>query len=192
MHLKRLKKIVFPVFSLFLCYRSIEQMRGLLSSEPNQYSADEVLIMAFILTLFMTGVFAFIGFAYPSSSMLSDRYYEIKNSKALTSISTVLGVKYFQRLLLFAFWGRETNRRKYFDGTKRGLRNFIFQTKQSEFGHLGAFVVITILSLVLLAHGYILLVGAITLINIVGNGYPVILQRSHRMRIDRIMRYHKV
>ena len=165
-------------------------MRDLISSEPNEYSNNEVLIISFLLTLFITGVFAFIGFTYPSSRILSDSYYEIKNPKVLNSISKILGIKYFRLLLLFAFWGRKTNRRKYYNGTKKGLKNFMFQTKQSEFGHLGAFVVIIISSVILLVYGYIFLVIIMTLINILGNVYPVVLQRSHRMRIEKITKYN--
>lgn len=190
--MKTLKKIVFPLLSLFLCFRTIELMRGLISSDPNAHSNNEVLIISFLLILFITGVFAFIGFAYPSSRILSDSYYEIKSPKVLKSISKVLGIKYFRLLLLFAFWGRKTNRKKYFNGTKKGLKNFVFQTKQSEFGHLGAFVVIIISSFILLLHGYIYLVIITTLINILGNIYPVILQRLHRMRIEKITKYNYV
>ena len=190
--MKNLKKILFPLFSVFLCYRSIGLIRDLISSEPNEYSNKEVLIISFILTLFITGVFAFIGFAYPTNRILPDSYYEIKNPKGLNTISKVIGIKYFRLLLLFAFWSRKTNRRKYFNGTKKGLKNFMFQTKQSEFGHLGAFVVIVILSVILLVHGYIFLVVMVTLINILGNVYPVILQRFHRMRIEKITKYNKV
>ena len=167
-------------------------MRGLISSDPNAHSNNEVLIISFLLILFITGVFAFIGFAYPSSRILSDSYYEIKSPKVLNSISKVLGIKYFRLLLLFAFWGRKNNRKKYFNGTKKGLKNFVFQTKQSEFGHLGAFVVIIISSFILLLHGYIYLVIITTLINILGNIYPVILQRLHRMRIEKITKFNNV
>lgn len=166
-------------------------MRVLTSSAPNEYSNKEIVIISLILTSFITGVFAFIGFAYPSSRILSDSYYEIKRPKALNFISKSLGIKYFRLLLLFAFWGRKTNRKKYFDGTKKGLKNFIFQTKQSEFGHLGAFVVILLLSFLLLIHGYILLVFMTTLINILGNIFPVILQRAHRMRVEKIIALNK-
>lgn len=176
------------MFSLFLCYRSIELMRNLISSEPNEISNNEFLIISFLLNLFITGIFAFIGFAYPTSKIFPDSYYRIKNPKGLKSIGKVFGIKYFRALLLFAFWGRDTNRKKYFNGTKKGLKNFMFQTKQSEFGHIGAFVVIMILSIVLLVHGYIFLVIITTLINILGNVYPVILQRSHRIRIEKITR----
>lgn len=157
-----------------------------MSSDPNEFSNNEVLIVSFLLTLFITGVFAFIGFAYPSSRLLSDSYYEIKNPNVLIFVSKVLGIKYFRLLLLFTFWGRKSNRIKYFNGTKKGLKNFIFQTKQSEFGHMGALVIIIVLSIILLVHGYIFLVIIISLINIFGNFYPVILQRSHRMRILKI------
>jgi len=181
-----LKKILFPLFSLFLCYRSIELIRSLISSDPNEFNNTEALIIAFLLTIFITGIFAFVGFAYPSSRIISDKYYNNKNPKVLNKVCKVLGIKYFRFFLLFSFWGRENNRKKYFNGTKKGLENFIFQTKQSEFGHLGAFLVIGILSFILLIYGYILMVIIITLINIIGNFYPVILQRSHRMRIEKI------
>ncbi len=167
-------------------------MRSLIESVPTEFSNIEVLIISFLLTIFITGVFAFIGFAYPSSRILSDKYYEIKNPKVLNYISKVLGIKYFRSFLLFSFWGRINNRKKYFNGTKRGIGNFIFQTKQSEFGHLGAFVVIIISSIILLVHGYIFIVIVTTLINILGNVYPVILQRSHRMRIEKITKYKNV
>lgn len=189
-YLNILKKISFPFFSLFLFYRSIELMRDLISSKPNEYSSIEVLIIAFLLTLFITGIFAFIGFAYPSSRILSDGYYAIKNPNVLTYTSKILGLKYFQFLLLFFFWGRKNNRKKYYNGTKKGLHNFIFQTKQSEFGHLGAFLLVLVLTIYLLVLGYYFLALIITLINILGNAYPVILQRSHRMRIEKITKYN--
>ncbi|WP_394330522.1 hypothetical protein [Psychroflexus sediminis] len=42
---------------------------------------------------------------------------------------------------MFVFWGKKKNKQKYFDGTKSGLENLDYQTKQSEFGHLAALVV---------------------------------------------------
>ncbi len=161
-------------------------MRSLLSTDPNEYTNIDILILSSLLGIFITGIFAFIGFAYPSSNILPDQYYKIKNPKVLNYTSKVLGIKYFQLLLLLFFWGWKKNRKKYFNGTKKGLANFIYQTRQSEFGHLGAFIVILIASFILLAYGYLLLVIPLTLINIFGNAYPVILQRMHRMRIEKI------
>ena len=192
MIVKNLKKILFPIFSLFLAYRSIELMKILIGSNPDEFSQIEAIIISFLLTLFITGVFAFIGFAYPSSRLLSYAYYEVKNPKALNSLYKLLGIKYFRALLLFIFWGRKNNRKKYFNGTKRGLNNFIFQTKQSEFGHLGAFIITIISSIILFANGYVFIVIIITFINFIGNLYPIVLQRSHRIRIEKITKYNNI
>jgi hypothetical protein len=161
----------------------------LLASDPSEFGTIEVLWISFMLTLFVTGIFAFIGFAYPSSRILPEGYYTIKNPQALTQICAAMGVKYFRFLLLFTFWGTEKNRKKYFNGTKKGITNFLYQTHQSEFGHLAAFLVIGIISILLLTHGYFFLVLIVTLINIVGNVYPVLLQRHHRIRIEKVKNY---
>tara|TARA_B100000795_G_scaffold64672_1_gene43771 strand:+ start:2194 stop:2766 length:573 start_codon:yes stop_codon:yes gene_type:complete len=187
-----LKKISFPFLSLFLLYRSIELTRSLTLSKPNEYSNIEALLISFLLTLFITGIFAFIGFAYSSSKILPDRYYEIKNPRVLNYTSKVLGIKYFRVLVLFFFWGKKNNQKKYFNGTKKGLHNFIYQTKQSEFGHLGALLLILVLTIYLLAHKYYFLTLIITLINILGNLYPIILQRTHRIRIAKITKHNTI
>ena len=185
----KIKKILFPLFSLFLIYRSIELVRKLIASKPNDYSNPDVLTISSLLTLFITGIFAFPGFAYATSRILPDSYYKIKKPKVLNWIYKILGVKYFTALLLIAFWGRKKNRKKYFDGTRKGLQNFIYQTKQSEFGHMSAFLVILVISIFLLGHGYFYLSIIVSLINIIGNLYPIILQRFHRMRIEKLTMY---
>lgn len=182
------KKLLFPLFSLFLAFRTVELLGKLISSKPGDLSNSEVLVVAFLLSLFITGTFAFLGFAYSTSSIISDDYYKIKKPKTLSSAYELLGVKYFRVLLLLVFWARKKNRRKYFDGTKKGLRNFIYQTKQSEFGHLAAFIAIFLCSVFLLMNGFVFLSIVMTLINVLGNVYPVLLQRFHRMRIERIIK----
>lgn len=89
-------------------------------------------------------------------------------------------------LLLKFFWGKEKNRKKYFNGTKAGIEDFDTQTRQSEFGHLAAFVAISILAFYLLMEGYFLIFLVSTFINLVGNLYPIILQRNHRVQIERL------
>lgn len=187
-----LKKLIFPIFSIFLCYQTFVIIKSLIVTKPTDYNTTEGFIISFLLTLFITGVFAFIGFVYPSHKILPSSYYNIKNPKRLNYINKILGVKYFKWLLLFAFWGRGKNKKKYFNGTKKGLKNFVFQTKQSEFGHIAAFIVILILSVILLIHRHVFLVSIITVINIIGNLYPVILQRTHRIRIGNITNKIKV
>lgn len=181
-----LKKLILPILSLFLLYRSIELMRYLAAAQPSEFSLAESVFLAFILNLFITGVFAFIGFAYPTNRLLPKSFYTIKHSHFIKRLYKFLGLKYFRILLLFFFWGHKKNRQKYFDGSKAGLDNFIYQTKQSEFGHFAAFVLIFLCCMILLFNQYYLVVAIATFLNLIGNFYPVILQRHHRIRIEKI------
>lgn len=183
-----IKKLLFPLFSIFLLYRSIELVKQLISTKQYEHSGLELFIIAFLLTLFITGIFAFMGFAYPTNKLLPKSYYVIKNKKRLNQLYEIMAVKYFKVMLLVLFWGRKENRKKYFDGTKNGIENFIYQTKQSEFGHIGAFITILIISIIIIINGFILLTIFVTLINIIGNLYPVILQRYHRLRVEKLQK----
>lgn len=180
------KKIVLPLSGLFLLYRSFDLLRDLTVNTPASYSQTETFFLAFLLTLFITGVFALPGFVFPTSRLLPNSYYRIKNARSLQLTFRLLGFKYYRYLLLLFFWGRKKNRSRYFDGTRKGLVNLDYQSRQSEFGHLGAFVLVLIVSVYLLMLGYLLLVAAALFINLIGNLYPVILQRHHRMRVGRI------
>lgn len=182
-----IKKILFPLFSLFLLYRSYEIFSRLLKTNPSDYSLIETLIYGFLLNLFLTGVFAFIGFAYPSSKVLPKSYYSINHEKQIKMWYIGLGVKYFRYALLLFFWGKGKNKKKFFDGSRRGLKNMDFETRQAEFGHLGAFVVLLLSALTLLVFGYFLLFIWIMIINALGNLYPVILQRYHRIRLQKLL-----
>jgi hypothetical protein len=162
-------------------------MRNLMSSEPTSLSGGQDILVAFLLTLFLTGIFAFPGFAYATSRLLPDRYYRLKNPKYLKQIYSLLGVKYFKVVLLFVFWGAKKNKQKYFDGTRRGFKNLIYQSKQSEFGHLGALLAILVATCFLLFERYFMLAAIVMLINVVGNLYPIVLQRHHRLRVERLM-----
>lgn len=180
-----LKKILFPIVSFFLAFRSFELCNALLNqSEFESFGFN--LLWGFLLNLFVTGVFAMLGFAYPTHKVLPASYYQVKNAESLKKWYNLLGVKYFRIGLMFAFWGHKKNRTKYFNGTKSGIQNFNYQTKQSEIGHLLAFVVLVFLSLLFLFNGQWKLSMVVFLINFIGNFYPVILQRHHRIRIDKL------
>lgn len=97
-----------------------------------------------------------------------------------------MGVEQFKHLLLKLYWGKEKNRKVYFNGSRTGLENFDAQTRQSEFGHLAAFISISIVSFFILRNGSLLLFSTVVLINFIGNLYPIVLQRYHRLKIERI------
>ena len=186
-----LKKILFLLFALFLLYRSIELLKHLNNSSPLDFSFGESLLIAFLLTLFITGVFAFPGFVVPTSKVMPSKYWVPKNPTLLNSLFDRMGVNTFKSILVLLFWGRKGNQKKYYNGTRKGLEAFNYETKQSEFGHLGAFVFLLLASVFLLLKGYYLLVVLTTVLNIISNLYPVILQRHHRIRIYRLAKHVK-
>jgi len=154
---------------------------------PEQLNDVEVWLYAYLLSLFITGVFAFPGFVFPTGNILPDGYYRIHNPKRLMRIYDLLGVQCFRLFLLATLWRSKANQKKYFNGTKQGLKNFMYQTRQSEFGHFGAGIVTLGVAIYLLVLGHVYISIVMTLINIIGNGYPVILQRTHRIRIEGIL-----
>lgn len=182
------KKILLTLASIFLAYRSVELIRMLNVMDPSQFSWIGIIAYSFVLNLFITGVFATLGFAFLTSKLLPDSYYRIKHSDKLKTIYALMGVEYFKSLLLLFFWGKEKNRKKYFDGSKSGIENFDTQTRQSEFGHLAALVSIAVVSVLILIDGHLKIFITVTVINIIGNLYPVILQRNHRIQIQRMQR----
>lgn len=161
-------------------------MENLMSGSVQNFNWFIDFLFAYFINLFTTGVFALVGFGFPTHRLLPKKYYSIKNPKLVAQLYNVMGVAVFRKLLMFFFWGKEKNRRKYFNGTRTGIRNFVYQTKQSEFGHLAALVVIAVLSIVLVFHGYYLMALMAIVINLIGNLYPVILQRHHRMRLGKL------
>lgn len=185
--MKIIKKIFFSLLSLFLLFFSFTSLKQILAFGPEQLGLKSSLYLGFMINLCVTGIFAFPGFVFSTSKALPENYYIIKRPSKLIHWYNVLGVKYFRKLLIIFFWGKKDHRKKFFDGTKSGLKQFIYQSKQSEFGHLGALVLLLIINLLFLIPGYNLLVLFTFLINIIGNFYPVILQRYHRIRIQRIL-----
>lgn len=160
---------------------------GNLLAGPHQHFVWFVdLIFAFLLNLFATGVFALVGFGFPTHRLLPKSYYSIKHPVAVAKWYRLAGVSLFRKFLMVAFWGKEKNRKKYFNGTRSGIRNFVYQTKQSEFGHLAALVLIAVLSIILAFRQYCLMAIFAAMINSVGNLYPIILQRHHRMRLGKL------
>lgn len=181
------KKILFSLLSLFLIWQSYQLAESLYRTTAAELDTGQIIMVAFMINLFITGIFAFPGFVFPTHQLLGKAYFSIRNENRLKRIYKVLGVDYFKYLLLFTFWGREKNRKKYFNGTKSGLNNFNYQSLQSETGHFLSFINILLFSVLLIFKAYIFLAVLTILINILANFYPVILQRYHRMRIKRVL-----
>jgi hypothetical protein len=185
------KKILFPLISIFLAFRSYEILRTLWLADPSEFSLWIKLLLSFLLNLFITGIFAFMGFAYKTNRLLPENFYRIKNKELTSKLYNILHVEYFKKFLLLLFWGKQKNRQKYFDGSKSGLENLDYQTRQSEFGHLAALVMIQLSVVAIFIKGHYLIAIFTTALNFISNFYPVLLQRNHRIQIERIKNIQK-
>lgn len=185
------KKILFPLIAIFLTFRSYEILRTLWLADPSEFSLWIKLLLSFLLNLFITGIFAFMGFAYKTNRLLPENFYRIKNKELTSKLYNILHVDYFKKFLLLLFWGKQKNRQKYFDGSKSGLENLDYQTRQSEFGHLAALVMIQLSVVTMFIKGHYLIAILTTALNFISNFYPVLLQRNHRIQIERIKNIQK-
>lgn len=182
----RVKQLVFSIIALFLAFRYYSLLKNLIiNGEQDHWGGN--LLLAYLLALFVTGVFALPGFVFPTHKLIGKKYYELRNPMQLQKIYYLLRVEYFKRLLLFFFWGKQKNRKKYFNGTRTGIQNFIYQTYQSEFGHLIPFLILLINTIHFFILGSNTLACFLLLINIIGNLYPIILQRHHRIRLKQFL-----
>jgi len=178
------KKTLLLLACIFLIWQSYELLRYI--DRVEMYATGWIIFTAWVLNLFITGIFAFAGFAFPTQKLLSESYYRIHRPDVLMKAYKFMGVKFFRILLLATLWKSQKQRKKYFDGRKNGILNLEEQSQKSEFGHLIPFIILVALSLYFLFSGAPKLGLATMVINIAGNFYPIILQRHHRLRIQNI------
>lgn len=179
-----IKRLLLSFASLFLFYRSWDLIFSwsAIQNEPLAIT----LIWAFLANLFVLGAFALAGFAWPTERLLPEGYFRVKHPKKLLRFNKSIGVPFFQMLLLASFWRSKKKQKEYFDGTKSGIGNWIKESKKAEFGHLIPLIILSIVSIWSLFSGNYLLAFFTQTLNILANFYPVLLQRSHRARIQRI------
>jgi len=181
------KKILFTALSIFLTYQAYKLTTAFFELPPERFSGLAKIVSAIAFPLLITGAVAFLGFVYPTGRLLPDSYYQIKNPKKLDVWYKWLGVEFFRFFLLKTFYRKKDNK-KYFNGTKSGVVLFDYNTKQSEFGHLIAFIFVFVLSLALLFEGHVVVSIWMQPLNIILNFYPIILQRKHRIIVERLIK----
>lgn len=172
--------------SAFLIWQSIKLIGQIHELELSSWGA--LLFIAWVINMFVTGIFAFAGFAHPTQKLLPRSYYEIHFPDRLNRLYKVFRVAIFKKLLLATLWRNKQQRKNYFDGSRGGILSFSEQSMKSEFGHLIPLILLTTVSIYLIVVDQPVL-GLFTMaINVIGNFYPVVLQRHHRMRIQRLGR----
>jgi hypothetical protein len=177
-----IKKILFSIATVFLIWQSYSLLSNIDKLEIN--SLGLLIFIAWIINLFLTGIFAFSGFAFPTQKMLPKSYYKIYHPRRLKKSYKALRIDLFRQMLLVTLWKSQKQRKKYFNGKKNGIPNLVEQSMKSEFGHFIPFVIICFVSTYLIVIGLTKLGVCTFLINFVGNFYPIILQRHHRLRIQ--------
>lgn len=177
-----IKKILLSIVSIFLIWQSYNLLFGLHQLETTSWGV--IIFIAWLVNMFITGVFAFAGFAFPTQKLLPKSYYKIYHPQRLKNIYQRLGVNQFREMLLATLWRNKGQRKNYFNGKRSGILNLVEQSMKSEFGHAIPFLIINLVSIYLFAIGAIKLGVFTLLINLIGNLYPIILQRHHRMRIQ--------
>lgn len=139
--------------------------------------------------MFITGIFAFAVFAFPVHQLLPNSYYHISNPLRLLKVYKLLKVGLFKKALLHTLWRSTKQRTKHFSGKRSGIQQLRIQSRQAEFGHLIPFLLLAILTVYVVYINHALLATFIMMFNILGNLYPVLLQRHHRMRIQRLPKH---
>lgn len=176
------KKILLSIGILFLVWQSYKLLWEI--DEVEIHSWVLLIFVAWVINMFITGIFAFSVFAFPAEKLLPKAYYKIQQPGTLKQFYQTLKVNLFRQILLATLWKSQKQRQKYFNGKKTGIFDLVEQSMKSEFGHILPFIILTLVSIYLLIIGQVSL-GIVTfLINVIGNLYPVILQRHHRMRIQ--------
>ena len=182
-----IKKVLVSMASYFLFYQSVELIQAIAGTPADQFGWGEIVVLAYLLTLFITGMVALLTFVFPVSRILPDQFYFVQDPKRLKYWYNILGVEYFRKVLLAFYWNKEKQRKKYFNGTRSDLEEFEFRTRQSEIGHLFPLWFITATCIYLGYLGHYAISAIALAINIIGNLYPILIQRMHRVRIERIL-----
>ena len=182
------KKILLSIATLFLIWQSYEWLSNIHRLETDSWAL--LLFIAWVINMFITGIFAFSGFAFPTQKLMPSDYYQIRDPSQLKKIYQTLKVESFRKFLLATFWKNQKQRNRYFDGKKGGMEHLVTETQKAEFGHLIPFVIITLISFYLIVTGMIMLGSFTFAFNWIGNFYPIILQRHHRMRVENIRLRH--
>lgn len=183
--MKVLEKIALGAVSLFLAAYSwdlLVQLRSL----GSPLSLAEGAFWGWFIALSVTGIFAFAGFGSPTEKLLPDSYYRVAEGDRLLALYRATGARWMRRALVLVDRWSGRNRFSYFSGTRSGLEDFERRTRKSEFGHLASFAVLLPVSLVLLLSGQVVAASVALIANWVGNFYPAVIQRQHRLRIRRL------
>ena len=116
-----IKKILLILAAIFLTYQSYILVTRIHNFQAESWIA--LFFIAWIINLFITGIFAFSGFALPTQKLLPESFYTVRNPSALKKIYQSLNVNLFRTFLLATVW-RNKEMRKGLLGIDEGSKSF--------------------------------------------------------------------
>jgi hypothetical protein len=115
-------------------------------------------------------------------------YFEPRAFEKNGNIYRWLGILYFKRLLKRIGWEKVIRGNQSMQNNPDSLKDYRQWTISSELIHRNAGIVVLLFSLLIgYFHGYRHIFWLVV-VNILVNGYPVMLQRYNRHRADRLIR----
>ena len=181
------KRLFMIALSGFMVKLDIDLFRLALHASADEIGIGASVFLGFFLSLTLTGIFAFVGFVFPTSRLLPKSYYEVESPLNWKRLAELMQLELFRKLLLIFFWGGK-NRKRFFNGKRDGLDGMLYETEQTEFGHFGGFILTIPFTVILVFRGFYLWALFLQFFNLFGNFYPILLQRTHRIQLQRIMR----
>jgi hypothetical protein len=116
---------------------------------------------------------------------LPQKYYKTKSFEKRGHIYKYVGVHYFKKLVAKGFLANLASIR--FDGKRALIDSYYRETQWGELLHLFMFVIIDLLALYALVQGWYNAILNLMFFNLLLNGYPVLLQRYNRFRLEKVM-----
>ncbi|MFD0750875.1 hypothetical protein ACFQZS_12035 [Mucilaginibacter calamicampi] len=133
----------------------------------------------------MMAVFIFTNTFTPK---LTSDYYNSKKWEANGAIYKWLGVDIFRKFLVLIGWEKVIRAGSPIKKNPDAIKHLENGTRQSEFGHLVIFFIVLIVNVFVALSFGITKSLSLFFTNIIFNFYPVILQRSNRPRLQRMLR----
>ncbi|MBN2275726.1 MAG: hypothetical protein JXR41_09965 [Bacteroidales bacterium] len=183
--MKTAGRLLHVVFSAFLIWQSILLIERLSVDPPHAFKS--VLVDSLFINLFITGIFTIV-YSFPLYRILPETYYKIKRPDTLKLLCNFMQIEIYRKILRLTLWRKDQNKKYYFDGTRNGFNRFIVYTKRAEFGHGFGFIIVLIINIYLGLSTNLLMTVLVFVINILFNFYPYVLQRYHRLRLNRIIK----
>jgi hypothetical protein len=117
---------------------------------------------------------------------LPQKYYRARHFEKRGQIYRCVGVHYFKKLVAKGFLANLASIR--FGGKRELIDSYYRDTQWGELLHLFMFLLIVLVALYALVQRWYDAMLQLMFFNILLNGYPVLLQRYNRFRLERVIR----